>query len=432
MKYWLLKVQRAYGIEEVFDLRKTPVVYIGDETSNEVCLETIAVPSRLPVVKMGIKGPKLQLTKEVESSLSGQTEKRKAWKTKLYEGFTYQVLGPCSWNIEGVRFELFTAEIKPLTNLKEDRDPLIRKHLFQSLGFSAVTHLSIFLIVLGFGFVFEKLQAPKEELKAQKISIQQVSELFKAPEPEPLEELKPPPPKEVPQKIEKRTEKTRKSAQAAKSAASNTGSRPAAVAPGKGSKTEVTGMGLLAIQTANTSNADRSLRLDKPQVNVQVAEAEIGASFSSTGLGIRSGKETKSVAMLGGISGSSYQSGALSSKVTAGDGKGIQLVRKEVEIRGGLDPAIIQQIIEERLSEVRYCYENALLSKANLSGKISTSWTIQADGSVTNLVSNSEDLSERTLHDCIKDRIARWRFPQPKGGGVVHVKYPFVFSSLGS
>ena len=36
-------------------------------------------------------------------------------------------------------------------------------------------------------------------------------------------------------------------------------------------------------------------------------------------------------------------------------------------------------------------------------------------------------VEDRTLESCITERIRRWGFPEPRGGGVVVVTYPFVF-----
>jgi hypothetical protein len=161
---------------------------------------------------------------------------------------------------------------------------------------------------------------------------------------------------------------------------------------------------------------------------------ELGLSKGSSEFGIAAdARGGEMVASLEGRGVEAYQ-GGLGEKVKQGSFRGasIKLVRREVEIRGGLDPAVIRQIIEERLSEVRYCYENALLKKTNLQGKISASWTILADGTVSDLKSESDEIETKILHPCIKDQIKNWKFPAPKGGGVVHVKYPFLFSPVGS
>jgi len=43
--------------------------------------------------------------------------------------------------------------------------------------------------------------------------------------------------------------------------------------------------------------------------------------------------------------------------------------------------------------------------------------------------SQGGDLRNPTMEVCINQRIRRWVFPEPKGGGIVIVKYPFRFSA---
>jgi hypothetical protein len=202
-------------------------------------------------------------------------------------------------------------------------------------------------------------------------------------------------------------------------------------------KKDVTSLGLFAIQATKnptTSNLDVA-GLAKGSVAALDAKsnqphARLGITNGEGALGISQGQD---LARLEGSSVESYK-GGLGEKIKQGSfqGASIKLIRREVEIRGGLDPAVIRQIIEERLPEVRYCYETALLKENGLSGKIAASWTIQADGSVSGLSSESEEIKSNVLHPCIKEQIKNWKFPSPKGGGVVHVKYPFLFSPLGS
>jgi len=292
------------------------------------------------------------------------------------------------------------------------------KHAFQSIFFSYSSHISILLLIFGFHFLMKQISSDEKQIEVQKISLKQMDELFKKPEPEPSQNAK-----EASNGLEETN--IDKNAQSAPSAASS----------GNDQEMKRKGLGLLALQTAKPS-AERAVRIDRPGLakDSMTAIADSGTGFQSLSAGIRTENDVRPVAVLAGISGGSYQGGEIGDqiKTAANKTQRVELVRKEIEIRGGLDASIIQQIVEERLSEVRYCYENALLSNPNLSGKVETSWTIQADGNVSNLVSRSEDVMASNLHNCIKERIVLWKFPQPKGGGVVHVKYPFVFSSLGS
>lgn len=431
MSYWRLHISRSYGIEEEYDLREKSSVIVGDDSSNDVSIQTTTVPSRLPVVSMRFGKPRVRLSQEVSPSLKGQVQRRKSWKTKLYQGQEYDVQSKAEWKIGDAHFRLELAEEQILSPYENPVDAQARKHWLQSLGVSAGSHLGLLLILVVLGLLLDFMRPEEAELEVQKISVAQVKDLFE-PEPEPEPE-----PQDVKEKVEqKKAQRNLAQKKVSRPAAkvSKAKSAPAKVAKGKGAKKrDVKKMGLLALQSSSSRSASSSLRVRKPQgVVKQVQVADRGASFGGSGEGIRSGRQTNEVARLDGIEGGSYQAGELGSQVgQVAKGPAIQLVKKEVEIRGGLDPAVIQQIIEERLPEVRYCYETALLKEVNLSGKISTSWTIASDGSVTNLRASSGDIQEKALQDCMRKRMLRWKFPSPKGGGVVHVKYPFVFSSLG-
>lgn len=41
-------------------------------------------------------------------------------------------------------------------------------------------------------------------------------------------------------------------------------------------------------------------------------------------------------------------------------------------------------------------------------------------------------LGSSAAEQCMLSRIRRWKFPEPKGGGVVAVTYPWLFAPAGS
>jgi len=428
VNYWRLKVKRPLEIEESFDLREFSHIHAGDESSNQICLHTTDIPSVFPLLRMRFGKPVLRLTEEVLPSFRGKFVKSKNWKTRLYAGQEYSIDANTEWKIGDISFQLESVQHIPLLAEASDNDPLERKHAIQSITQSALAHISMVVLLFLLSYALNALRPKKEELMVEKISIQRVEDLFKKKE-EPQPEIKLA--EEEPQLAQApEVEKSKKSTSPRKLKKA----RASAAAGGKtiAAKRDVSKMGLLAIQSVSTSS-DRSLSISKPKViSSSIQVAEVGASLAPLSAGVRAGMGTQEVASLGGLSGGNYKNGEFSNSIKGKSTPSIQLVRKEIEIRGGLDPAIIQQIIEERLAEVRYCYENILLKKTNLSGKVSTSWTILADGSVSEMKSSSDDIKEKDLHDCVRQRINQWKFPSPKGGGIVHVKYPFVFSSLGS
>lgn len=139
---------------------------------------------------------------------------------------------------------------------------------------------------------------------------------------------------------------------------------------------------------------------------------------------------TKDLATLPKISGQAYQ-GEFADQIETSLQTEVFVPRYEnveVEVKGAMDPALLESFVKEHLIEMRYCYETNLLKVSDLQGKILTSWTIAGDGRVLDFDSASSDISLQSLHACLREKISQWTFPAPKGGGVVHVKYPFIFS----
>ena len=51
------------------------------------------------------------------------------------------------------------------------------------------------------------------------------------------------------------------------------------------------------------------------------------------------------------------------------------------------------------------------------------------NGSVSSAKTNATSMNNPIVENCICQRFMRFKFPQPKGGGIVIVTYPFVFKS---
>ena len=98
-------------------------------------------------------------------------------------------------------------------------------------------------------------------------------------------------------------------------------------------------------------------------------------------------------------------------------------------ILGALDKSLIDAVIKRNMSQIRYCYQRELTKNPNLKGKIVVKFTIAADGSVSKASIDSSSMGSNPVESCITGRFLRFKFPEPKGGGVVIVKYPFIFSA---
>jgi hypothetical protein len=126
----------------------------------------------------------------------------------------------------------------------------------------------------------------------------------------------------------------------------------------------------------------------------------------------------------------------------AGDGGGIDLTGRgksitkivpgKTTVIGGLDKDVIAKIIRSHQNEIKYCYETELNKNPSLAGKVAVAFTIDPAGGVSEANVTETTLNNATAESCMLSRIRRWKFPEPKGGGVVAVTYPWLFSPAGN
>ena len=98
-------------------------------------------------------------------------------------------------------------------------------------------------------------------------------------------------------------------------------------------------------------------------------------------------------------------------------------------ILGALDKSLIDAVIKRNMSQIRYCYQRELTKNPSLKGKIIVKFVIAANGSVSKASIKSSSMGSKGVESCITGRFRRFKFPEPKGGGIVIVSYPFIFSS---
>jgi TonB family protein len=97
-------------------------------------------------------------------------------------------------------------------------------------------------------------------------------------------------------------------------------------------------------------------------------------------------------------------------------------------VDGELDPALVSKEVRARIGAVKACYERALKRNPNLSGKVKVRWTITAAGTVSGVDIADDTMGDSEVSSCIKQLVARWRFPAPSNGSV-EVEFPFVFTA---
>lgn len=162
-----------------------------------------------------------------------------------------------------------------------------------------------------------------------------------------------------------------------------------------------------------------------------------GVALGEGGLGLRGDKlgGGGTVDGIGGI-GVYCSPGTLCKGGPGGHGPGgwtkrtadIQSPSREVITLGNLDRAAVEKVIKANLTKFRYCYQRQLQRDPGLSGKIVNRFVIAQDGTVSRSETKASTVSP-AVDTCIEQTMARLQFPQPKGGGIAIISYPFVFSA---
>ncbi|MCA9561580.1 MAG: TonB family protein, partial [Myxococcales bacterium] len=127
----------------------------------------------------------------------------------------------------------------------------------------------------------------------------------------------------------------------------------------------------------------------------------------------------------GGGGKSGYGRGA--SRLGERTGKVPKVIPGKPIVSGALDKETIRRVIRRHRNEYKYCYEKQLNVKRDLNGKIIVKFTISGNGSVIAANVEESTMNDSAVENCLVGKIRRWVFPAPKGGGIVVVKYPFIF-----
>jgi TonB family protein len=145
-------------------------------------------------------------------------------------------------------------------------------------------------------------------------------------------------------------------------------------------------------------------------VNANVKVAAVGGEGGGGGVGYRKGGDAK----------------------VAGQGAGfVNMDTFASTVDEGLTKDEVGEVIHKHLSEVRYCYESAMLRTPDIEGKLIINFTIGGPGTVKTASVKQSTLPDPRLDDCILRRLLTWKFPNTRGGVDVAVSYPFLFKTLG-
>ena len=98
-------------------------------------------------------------------------------------------------------------------------------------------------------------------------------------------------------------------------------------------------------------------------------------------------------------------------------------------VRGSLDKEIIRRVIRRHIAEPKECYERQLARNPELSGRMVVKFTIAATGDVESSTLQDSTLGDPRVESCVVEAVRAWKFPEPEGGGIVIVSYPFSFTA---
>jgi Ca-activated chloride channel family protein len=137
-----------------------------------------------------------------------------------------------------------------------------------------------------------------------------------------------------------------------------------------------------------------------------------GVAYGSGGLGLSgSGRGVARSQTLGGR-------GRAAAKVNTG----------KPLIMGSLSRSIIQRVMRENRTRLRYCYERELRRTPGLAGKVVVELVIGKLGNVTTVKIKQDSVKNPQLSRCLTRQISKLRFPAPAGGGEVRITYPLLFA----
>jgi hypothetical protein len=100
---------------------------------------------------------------------------------------------------------------------------------------------------------------------------------------------------------------------------------------------------------------------------------------------------------------------------------------REGDVRPGvLQDAAISAAIDAHADEIRACYSAASAGWPGLEGQIAIELMILPSGAARSVGVADSSVGNGPLECCILHAVDGWEFPEPEGGGIVRLSYPFV------
>jgi pSer/pThr/pTyr-binding forkhead associated (FHA) protein len=192
---------------------------------------------------------------------------------------------------------------------------------------------------------------------------------------------------------------------------------------------------VFATNTKSTSTNDNNIPTQGPVKTGNIISKLVGNNYGKSSKGVGTGGGGKSVG-IGQLKGNRSAGGMGHGDSGLIPSKGLEINSNsqgnggsDILVVGGLDSDIIAGIIKRYLPQIQNCYEQQLVISPSLNGKVTVAFIIGPDGSVKNQSIAESSLNNQPTEKCMLDKIRDWKFPKPRGGGTVGVKYPLLLMS---
>jgi pSer/pThr/pTyr-binding forkhead associated (FHA) protein len=163
----------------------------------------------------------------------------------------------------------------------------------------------------------------------------------------------------------------------------------------------------------------------------QVGDAKGIGGLGSRGTGQGAGGTGLGIGGLG-TKGMGRGKGGFGSVDLGGKGHEVtKIIPGKTTVVGGLSKDVIERVIKQHASEIKYCYEIELNQHPDLAGKVGVTWNIDATGIVSDANVTETTLNDSVTEQCMVQKVRRWKFPQAAGGGSTQVTFPWIFKPAG-
>ena len=107
-----------------------------------------------------------------------------------------------------------------------------------------------------------------------------------------------------------------------------------------------------------------------------------------------------------------------------------KIIPGKPEVKGSLHTETIKKVIKQHHHKMLLCYEKQQFKDRDLKGTVTLQLIIAPTGKVKMSKISASTMDNPTVESCLAAAAEKWVFPEPKGGDVVFVTYPFTFEPV--